>query len=293
MQLCEFCQDLNTCKLPKRVNDDLFASCSSFKKAKSIPQKRYDAIKSQFVSLRKRSQAAQTIEETFLVDIPMGIRTQDLLWGKPHLSLDFLETDFTKRDQVISFFRESKLDGHLWMAGFLPKPPLPEQGPFPIKPNFLADLKAVQIDLQEIINNWVSDPSQFGNQAVPLHLENRRDIVAKVYLNSLNQLSRAQADDQTDIFKINAWLHHTFSFGIKRMADGPIKPFGRMNRTYWYGILYLSLVQDIIEEQVFKQCPVCQNYYLKRKTGPKGATCGKQKCRTYFSRNREKLLKEM
>lgn len=290
MQLCEFCTQYDTCHLDKRVRGLLFKSCSSppFERAEGISQDRYEQVKALLLRMRSQAEAeAKDDRPVYKIDIPMEFTEKHIYGGvfniPRDLHLDFLEVNLDEDKEVRTFLDRKEMKGFCSSEGDT-SPPIP-------------DLKAIQEDLREMVKRWEESPTDFGTEKIPLNLEGRQDIVAGLYwrgiANDLVQqlFNKPPRNKCTDIDRLNAWMSN-FDFRVMRDRTGVVEPYVAPYPQYWLGILYFLFAKDVIEGQEYKRCPVCKIIFNPRiKKGPPGATCGKPKCRTYFSEHKEELIK--
>lgn len=285
MQLCEFCTQYDTCKLEKRARGMTFASCDYFERQDMISQERYEAVKNVLLHLRDDPEARPKIERHIHIDIPMAFTEKDILSGwldiPRDLHLDFCALDLNAPPAVTAFLDRQEIMPFCHRARSVDADAL------------LRDLKAVQADLKGMMSRWGRSPADFGVEEFPLNLESREDIVAEVYRDAQShQLPSMTKGAETDIFRLDAWIHSTLEFSVERNETGAIKPYARLATRYWPGILYFLFAKDVIEEQEYQRCPVCKIIFRSDiKKGPPGATCGKPKCRTYFSEHKEELIR--
>lgn len=286
MQLCEFCTQYNTCLLEKRMEEKTFDPCSTppFELIEGVPQDRYEQVKALLLRVRSQAEAMSKDDRpVYKIDIPMAFTEKDVLGGIIDLSrtlhLDFLETDLSDREQAKKFL--DREDVELFIVGNVKH----EGGAV-----VAEDLKAVQADLKEMMGRWEKSPADFGIEEIPLNLGDRKDIVAIVYRDAFIKHLGMSGDGETDIFRLNVWVHKTLWFSFERTDKGVIKPFAALALgRLWYGILYFLFARDVIEQQEYKRCPVCEAIFRPPKTGPAGATCGKQKCKTALSRDPQRF----
>jgi len=288
MQLCEFCTQNTTqpdgtiCRRDKREKGVLFAPCDDFTRRGDISQATYEQVKDLLRHVRSQAEAEKRDDRpVYKIDVSMAFTEKDFLGGvvdiPRDLHLDLLETDLNDREQVEKFLNREEV------LRFIPKR------------WEIEDLMAVQADLKEMMERWADSPADFGVEGIPLNLGDRQDVVATVYRGARLGLGRfvEDGDKVNDVFRLTCWIRGCFEFSIERTAEGVIKPYalvalGRL----WYGILYFLFAQDVIEGQEYKQCPVCKIFFRPDiKKGPLGATCGKPKCRTYFSTHKEELIR--
>lgn len=106
MQLCQCCEDFDSCQLEKRKNEISSAPCDQFTLIEGMPQNRYESVKAiinQAISTAKTAERNKTI---YQLDAPLEISSADSTYPHSDAWIQFLNVDFADDSAYEEFSAE-------------------------------------------------------------------------------------------------------------------------------------------------------------------------------------------